>query len=374
MPRHSPLSTRHSLARRSSKSEGGVIAVGLSGGVDSAVAAALLKQQGHTIVGVTALVWPGSRCCSDSSILEAKKVCHQLGIKHYLIDLTREFKHDVVDNFVDEYFSARTPNPCTRCNFFTRFGDMYTKVKKEIERDFGKGDVKLATGHYARTIVKQGKYYLKEGKDKTKDQVYMLYRLDQDQLRNFVTPLGKLTKKHVRKLAKKFKLSPAERKDSQDACFIDDNCQKFLTTYSNRIITPGNFVDGNGKVLGRHKGMPFYTIGQRRGLGISATHPLYVLKLDLQRNEIVLGPSNRLLKKELTASDVHWTGDIPRDNSCLECKIRYNSKKVSAYIENLPENRVRVRFKKPQSAVTPGQNIVFYKKDIVLGGGVIDKE
>jgi tRNA-specific 2-thiouridylase len=361
---HLPLATCHSI-----------IAVGLSGGVDSAVAAALLQEQGRHIVGVTAIVWPGSRCCSDSAILEAKKVCHQLGIKHYVIDLTKEFKEHVVDNFVDEYLDGRTPNPCTRCNFYIRFGTMMTMIKGQIKKDYQDYDpnnVKIATGHYAQVIMDRGKYLLKEGKDKAKDQSYMLYHLTQEQLGAFLTPLGKLTKKQVRVLAKKFKLSPAERKDSQDACFVDDNYQSFIANYTDNKITPGNFVDTSGKILGRHKGIPFYTIGQRRGLGISAAHPLYVIRIDTSRNEIVLGQKAALSGKELTASEVHWIGTAPAAKSCVECKIRYNTRKAKAIIKQLPGNKVHVSFKRPQFAVTPGQNVVFYKRDVVLGGGIIN--
>ncbi|MFC1517104.1 tRNA 2-thiouridine(34) synthase MnmA [Candidatus Margulisiibacteriota bacterium] len=349
-----------------------IVAVGLSGGVDSAVAAALLKEKGHQIVGVTAIVWPDSRCCSESAILEAQKICHQLDIKHYLIDLTREFKKDVVDDFVSEYLNARTPNPCTRCNFFIRFGEMYNKIKKHIELDFGVSDVSIATGHYAQVLQKGCDFVLKEGKDKQKDQSYMLYRLNQSQLENLLLPLGKLTKVKVRKLAKKYNLSPADRADSQDACFVDDNYQNFISNYTDQVITPGNFVDASGKVLGKHKGLPFYTIGQRRGLGISAKERLYVVKLDPTKNEIILGIEKDLEAIELFAKDVHWVNRKPDKLSCIECKIRYNSEKFKANVELLSGQRAKVLFKKSQSAVTPGQNVVFYHKDTVLGGGVIE--
>ncbi|MBU0579795.1 MAG: tRNA 2-thiouridine(34) synthase MnmA, partial [Candidatus Margulisbacteria bacterium] len=283
-----------------------------------------------------------------------------------------EFKKDVVDNFVSEYFAGRTPNPCTRCNFFIRFGTMYKKIKKLVNKDCRAEVVKIATGHYAQVVKKKDRYMLKAGKDKQKDQSYMLYHLTQEQLKNFITPLGKLTKSKVRKLAKKFNLSPADRADSQDACFVGDNYKSFIANYSAKNIKSGNFVDSKGKILGQHKGIPFYTIGQRRGLGISAAHPLYVTKIKKDTNEIILGSVNELNRSNLSAANVHWINTAPDKLSCIECKIRYNSSKFKADLELLKDNKIKVYFKKPQIAVTPGQNVVFYQKDIVLGGGVIE--
>jgi len=341
------------------------IAVAMSGGVDSSVAAALLKEEGHDVIGVTMQLWHGNssgeRCCSISNIKDAQIVAKQLGMLHHVLDLQEIFKRTVIDHFISEYERGRTPNPCVRCNKRIKFDALLKKVG-------GLGADNIATGHYARIEKVKGKYLLKKGVDAKKDQSYFLYSLDQKALSRTIFPLGGLTKQEVRKIAKKFKLKVADKEESQEICFVEDNFGKLMSAKEGKI------VDLEGKVLGAHKGYQLYTIGQRRGLGLSRKNPAYVLKIDPKTNTITVGNRGDVYGDDLIAGDLNWISmdriDAPTK---LKAKIRYNSPGSDAEILPLSEEKIRVMFKKPQFAITPGQSVVFYDGDTVFGGGIIEQ-
>jgi tRNA-specific 2-thiouridylase len=335
----------------------------MSGGVDSSVAAALLKEDGYNVIGVTMQLWSGNnsgeRCCSVSNIEDAKKVAKQLGIPHHVLGLQEIFKREIIDNFISEYERGSTPNPCVRCNKLIKFGALLNKVR-ELGAD------NIATGHYARIKIFKGKYLLKKGVDKRKDQSYFLYSLNQEALSKTIFPLGDLTKQKVRKLAKKFKLKVADKEESQEICFVEDDFGKLLSPKEGKI------VDLEGKVIGRHKGYQLYTIGQRRGLGLSRKDPAYVLKIDPKTNIITVGDRGDVYGDDLMAGELNWISvdriDAPTK---VKARIRYNSPVSDAEILPLSKEKVKVIFIKPQFAITPGQSVVFYDGDSVVGGGII---
>jgi len=339
------------------------VAVAMSGGVDSAVAAVLLIDEGYEVFGITMVLF------SDLSHLNnARRVCDILNIPHYVVDYTSIFKEKVIDPFCSEYLAGRTPNPCVACNKFIKMGVLLDKALDE-------GATYLATGHYTKAEYdpKGERYLLYKGKDRTKDQSYLLWSLSQGQLSYLKTPLGNMIKSEVLKIAKEKSLIELES-ESQEICFIpDDDYRIFLAEKFDEFIMPGDIVDKKGKVLGRHKGLPFYTIGQRKGLGISNEKPLYVVGLIKDNNIVVVGEEDDLLKLELTASNLNF---IPFDfldkEIKVEAQIRYNMSPSLAKISPIDDDKVIVKFNKRQRAIAPGQSIVFYDGEKVLGGGIID--
>ena len=348
------------------------IVAAMSGGVDSSVAAALLKKQGYEVIGVTMNLACSSKssdkgCCSMSAAQDAKKVADQLGIPHYTLNFKDEFQKLVIDNFIEEYKNGRTPNPCVRCNQFIKF-DLLIKKAKEL------GAEHIATGHYARIITNENSIFkLLKGKDAKKDQSYVLYRMTQEQLAHTLFPLGEMSKPEVRKIAKDLKLPVAEQEESQEICFVeDDNYGRFLKEKIPEAVRPGPILDKSGKQIGEHEGILFYTIGQRKGIGAHGERK-YVVALDPQKNAVIIGEEKDLLRNELVASDLSFiAGEGPPKNMAISARIRYNSAEAFAELVPLSHARAKVKFKLPQRAVTPGQSVVFYQDDEVLGGGIIE--
>lgn len=342
------------------------VVVAMSGGVDSSVAAALLKKQGYAVIGITMQVWPSKKsfggCCSLETVNDAKKVADTLGIPHYVLNFRDVFKRDVIDNFVEEYKQGRTPNPCIRCNQYIKFDHLHRKAL-ELGAEF------VATGHYAR--IKNGK--LLKGKDSKKDQAYVLYMMNQESLGRTLFPLGDLTKEEVRKMAKDFGLPVAEKEESQEICFIeDDDYGRFLKEVYPEAVRPGPILDRDGNIAGMHGGIAFYTLGQRRGIGAHRGLPKYVVQIDRERNAIVIGDREDTLGKELVADQVTYvSGVAPTSPLEIKAKIRYNSPEAEAVLKAQDQDKAQVIFKKPQRAITPGQSVVFYKGDEVIGGGII---
>jgi len=343
----------------------------MSGGVDSSVAALLLKEEGHEVLGATLNLWsyagrlePYNNCCS----LEVAAVARQLGIEHRFLDYGGLFKERVVEPFVQEYLSGRTPNPCIRCNTLVRFPALLAAAEEL-------GCVRLATGHHARILEEDGVFYLLRGHDQEKDQSYFLYGLGQRELRKLLFPIGDFCKEEVFAIAKKAGLL-VKPQESQDLCFVPGgDYRRFLLESSRDGIRPGEIVDLEGRVVGRHEGLPFYTIGQRKGLGLATVERLYVVGLDPENNRLIVSPEERLYSKGLIATEVNWPAGPPASRVATEIKIRYRSPLVGAWIEPLDGGRVRVRveFTRPQRAVTPGQAVVFYRGPRLLGGGVIEE-
>lgn len=356
------------------------IAVAMSGGVDSSAAAFLLKEQGHEVVGLTLRLWhsnddkrrPGG-CCSLAEIHDARRVCDFLGIRHYVLNMEREFRDAVVEDFVDEYLAARTPNPCIVCNEKIKFGLL-------LDRARAMGFDKLATGHYARvrkgrTPAGRTRYRLVKGKDAAKDQSYVLYRLTQKELTHLVFPLGNLTKKEIREMARRHALPVADKPESQEICFIDSDYGSFLRSYSavvRKKIAPGPIKDAAGRVIGSHKGFPFYTIGQRSGLGLNSPVPLFVTRIDAAANTLHVGNKEDVYAPAAEVDRLSWVEGEPDKQFTAKVKIRRMHEAASATVEKAGK-RWRVKFGRPQMAVTPGQAAVFYRGETVVGGGIIAK-
>lgn len=352
------------------------ILAGLSGGVDSTVAALILKQQGHEVIGATMSIWGKDGMAAKSGhrnacygpdekedIEAARKIAEQIGIPYYVFDCVEQYEKIVLDNFKSEYLQGRTPNPCIWCNALVKFG-----VLPHLARENGIEFDKFATGHYARIEEIDGRYVLKRGLAENKDQSYFLYRLKQEQLKNIILPLGSYTKDEIRKIAKENGLDVAEKPDSQD--FYDGDYNELLGVKA----LEGNIVDTDGKVLGKHKGIWNYTIGQRKGIGISASEPLYVLSLNKDRNEVVVGPVDKTFKKSLTAVNINWVSiENLTGARKAQAKIRSTQKPVNVTLTPCGENSVLVEFEDFQKSIAIGQSAVFYDGDLVLGGGVIDK-
>ena len=344
----------------------GKIAVALSGGTDSSVAALLLKEAGYEVMGIYILCLWNSL---DGYRHQAEQVCHILGIPFYVLDLQKEFEHYVINYFCQEYGRGRTPNPCIVCNQYVKFGLL-------LDKALSLGVDYLATGHYARIEKSDDGYHLLKAGDTSKDQSYFLYTLNQRQLGYLLFPLGSHTKAEVRQIAKQKGL-PTAIKSSQDLCFISQkNYHAFLSQRFSSM--PGDVVDAQGTILGHHQGIAFYTIGQRHGLGFASDKPLYVAKIDPQSNKIVLGSEGELYSQKATAKNLNWVaGDLPSESIAITAKIRYKSREAEATLFSTchceqGEAIYDICFSQPQWAVTPGQSIVFYKGDEVLGGGIIE--
>jgi tRNA-specific 2-thiouridylase len=343
------------------------IVAAMSGGVDSSVAATVLKEEGHQVVGATMQVWPPDG--PSSAAEDAKKAAGQLGIPHHVIDLRDVFAQKVIAEFCREYSLGRTPNPCIICNRDIKFGVLLEKAR-ELGADY------IATGHYARIEMANddGRYLLKKGADRNKEQSYWLYSLTQAQLRQIILPLGKLTKEKVKEIAGRLQLTVSARPESQDICFIpDNNYPRFLKERLPEAARPGPILDREGNILGEHRGILFYTIGQRRNLGIAARKPQYVTAINPEKNAIVVGGRQELYRRELTASRLNWIAiDKPSQPIAVNARVRHRHREVAATVTPVANDYVRVRFEQPQPAITPGQSVVFYDGDTVIGGGIID--
>ena len=333
----------------------------MSGGVDSSVAAALLKDKGFEVIGITMNMW---KCSKDN---DAKRVTDKLGIPHYVLDFRDIFKEKVIANFCEEYKQGRTPNPCIRCNKYIKF-DALDKKAKELDANF------MATGHYARIGRAGGRYVLKKGIDTKKDQSYFLYTLTQEQLKYTLMPLGDITKERVRKIAKEKNLHVVNSPESQEICFVpDNNYGEFVKKYIPEEIKPGHIVNKEGKVIGEHRGIIFYTIGQRKGMGIADKNPLYVIAIDKKNNAIRAGKEEELYTNELIADNINFISIKKLKTPIkVEAKIRYLHQASPATVIPLDKGKVRVKFDSPQRAITPGQAVVFYKGEEVVGGGTIE--
>ena len=350
----------------------------MSGGVDSSVAAALLVEQGYDVVGVTLRVWPWNEsedptnrfgsCCSPETVDDARQVARKLGIPYYLLNSEREFDSAVIRNFTSEYFSGRTPVPCVICNHRVKFGSL-------LQRSLAWEAKAVATGHYARlhTDPTTGRILLRKAADPRKDQTDFLWPLSQEQLRHAIFPVGALTKDEVRAKARSLGLVVADKPESQEICFVPNNdYRSFLRHRDSNGFRAGDIVDQSGKVLGRHAGLAAYTIGQRKGLGLAAAEPLYVSALDVERNTVVVGRKEDLAATTLRATQVNF---IPferlSDELSVTAKIRHNHVPAPATLRPEGEREVLVIFDEPQTAITPGQSVVFYRGDLVVGGGII---
>ena len=356
------------------------VMIGMSGGVDSSVAAALLLERGYKVIGVTLKMWEegldesnqniDGSCCSLTAIEDAQRVAKQLNIPHYVLDFKETFKSSVVDYFIDEYTKGRTPNPCVACNKHIKFEALLQKAAS-MEVDY------IATGHYAKIEFDPARkrHLLKKSKTSAKDQTYFLYNLTQEQLSRTLFPIGDYTKDQIREIAERLNLAVASKPDSQEICFIkNNNYIDFISKNSNYVPEPGDFVDKGGNFLGQHSGIINYTVGQRKGLGLSFGKPMYVIGLNAKENTVILGDDKDNYSSSLIATDINFIAFDNLDGPMqVKAKIRYAAKEAEATINPEGDGRVRVEFSVPQRAITPGQSVVFYKDDIVLGGGIIEK-
>jgi tRNA-specific 2-thiouridylase len=363
---------------------GETVVVAMSGGVDSSVSAALLHEYNYRVIGITLNLWDyhasggnvnlESGCCSIDTMADARAVCHKLGVPHYVLDLREVFDRSVQQNFIDEYFTGRTPNPCVRCNTFIKWGALLQQAQ-DLGASF------LATGHYARTSFNSmsKRWELRRAVDAQKDQSYALWGVRQEALARTIFPLGELTKPEVREIARNLGLKTAEKKESQEICFIPDN--DYRRYLRERVpeqvaeIGAGDFVDLHGGRLGTHQGFPFYTIGQRKGLGLAVGRPIFVTAIDPDTNTIIVDDDDENLRRsDFTVSSVNWGSRYcPPDGTAVTCKIRYRDPGAPAVLFDAESHGVRVHFDSPQRAITPGQSAVFYEGDAVVGGGVIER-
>lgn len=348
----------------------------MSGGVDSSVAALLLQQQGYEVIGMTMRLFdpqalgllPGAGGNGATDAKDAHLVAEKLGIEHYVVDLSSCFKRSVIDRFVKEYELGRTPNPCVYCNKHIKFGALFEQAR-QLGCDY------LATGHYARVEHSNAtaRWLLRRSTDETKDQSYMLFNLTQELLPHTLLPLAELCKTEIRGIAAQHGFVTAQKPESQDICFVPDgDYTRLINHFSQHPLKPGSFKHINGELLGTHKGLEHYTIGQRKGLGIAYEYPLYVIDKDLDSNVVLLGPNDALFQKALLADNCNWIlFDSLVESIEVTVKTRYRQKDVPAVLEPVGKNSVKVVFSEPQRAITPGQAVVFYKGDYVVGGGII---
>lgn len=352
------------------------VVVGMSGGVDSSVAAYLLKEQGYDVIGVTMQIWQDEEqatqeenggCCGLSAVDDARRVAAALEIPYYVMNFKKEFKENVIDYFVEEYQNGRTPNPCIACN-------RYVKWESLLQRSLSIGAEYIATGHYARVVqLENGRYTLRRSATLAKDQTYALYNLTQEQLKRTLMPVGKYTKDEVRAIAEKINLRIANKPDSQDICFVPDgDYATYIEEEAGVKVPEGNFVLTDGTVLGRHKGITHYTVGQRKGLGLALGYPAFVLEIRPETNEVVIGTKEESMTTQLRARNLNFMAveDLTEPLNVFT-KIRYNHKGAWCTIEKTGEDEVLCTFDEPQRAVTPGQAVVFYDGEYVLGGGTI---
>ncbi|MFV0527361.1 MAG: tRNA 2-thiouridine(34) synthase MnmA [Lachnospiraceae bacterium] len=352
------------------------VVVGMSGGVDSSVAAYLLKQQGYDVVGVTMQIWQdednqsveeNGGCCGLSAVDDARRVAAMLDIPYYVMNFKREFKENVMDYFVEEYINGRTPNPCIACNRYVKWESML-KRSLEIGADY------IATGHYAKIEqLANGRYALKKSATLEKDQTYALYNLSQEQLAHTLMPLGYYSKPEIRRIAEDIGIPVAHKPDSQEICFVPDNDYAgFIQSQVPFTIEPGNYVDTKGNIIGTHKGITHYTVGQRKKLNLALGHPVFVKEIRPMANEVVIGEAKDIMQNALLADRINLMSVTCLEKELeVEAKIRYNHRGTSATIQMTDENQLICRFKEPQRAITPGQAVVFYKDEVVVGGGTI---
>lgn len=350
----------------------------MSGGVDSSTAAALLAQQGHDLIGVglklpEPLVGKESdrSCCGIANMDDARRVSDKIGIPFYLLNYEEIFEKSVIDYFCESYLNGKTPNPCVECNRAVKFGHLL-KAADNLEADY------VATGHYARICSDKetGRFLLKKGVDPEKDQSYFLYPLSQEQLSRILFPLGEMTKVETRRLARSLGVRTSDKPASQDICFLGTgDYRELLAERFPSSLNPGSIVNSKGEVLGRHNGVAYYTVGQRRGLGFGVGVPLYVLRVDSSNNEVVVGSKEELQKKRVAVQSVNWIlSDEPKDPLELSVKIRYRQKEIPSLVKPKQGSRAEILFHTPPTGVAPGQSAVFYKDDLVVGGGIIEKE
>lgn len=353
------------------------VVVGMSGGVDSSVAAWLLKEQGYDVIGVTMQIWQdedpdttqsNGGCCGLSAVDDARRVAAALGIPYYVMNFKKEFKAYVMDDFACEYYLGHTPNPCIRCN-------RYVKWEALLNRCLALGADYIATGHYARVVQLENGRYALAAAPSSKDQTYALYNLTQEQLSHTLMPVGTYTKDEIRSFAQNIDIRVSKKPDSQDICFIPDGkYHEFLEVYTGRTVSHGNFVDREGRVLGQHEGITHYTIGQRKGLGLSLGHPAFVTEIRPETNEVVIGGNADVFHNALTARQLNFMAiDCPSEPIRVMAKVRYAHQGAWCTVTVTGEDEVLCVFDEPVRAITPGQAVVFYDGEIVVGGGVIEK-
>lgn len=355
------------------------VMLGMSGGVDSSVAAAILLEKGYDVIGVTMQIWPDMAeerqkteggCCSLSAVDDARHVANKLEIPYYVLNFKDIFQEKVIDYFKEEYLQGRTPNPCIACNRHVKFDAMLRKAT-------AMGIDYVATGHYAKIAFDERleRYVLKKSVTERKDQTYALYNLSQEQLARILMPIGDYTKDRVREIAAGIDMIVASKPDSQEICFVEDNDYgRFISENTDSEIVPGDFTDTKGNVLGKHKGIVHYTVGQRKGLGISFGKPMYVVEIDIHRNRVVLGDDTEVFSNALIADDLNFIAlDKLESAMRIKAKIRYSAREADAELMPCDNGKAKVVFDSPQRAITPGQSVVFYNGDIVVGGGIIEK-
>lgn len=352
------------------------VVIGMSGGVDSSVAAHLLKEAGYDVIGVTMQIWQAEDtcsveenggCCGLSAVEDARRVAADIGIPYYVMNFRNEFKENVIDYFVEEYLQGHTPNPCIACN-------RYVKWESLLQRSLEIGADYIATGHYARVVkLDNGRYTLKKSATSAKDQTYALYNLTQHQLSHTLMPVGEYTKDQIRAIAEKINLQVANKPDSQEICFVsDNNYAGYIEEATGQTPVPGNFVTVDGKVIGKHKGIIHYTVGQRKGLNLSMGHPVFVVAIRPETNEVVIGNAEDVFSDRLTCNRLNFmTFEDLEGEMKVTAKIRYSHKGSEAVIKKIDDDTVECVFTEPQRAITPGQAVVFYDGDYVVGGGTI---